>query len=82
MSIKAPRLVTIKQAAEIMGKSEQFVRVGLQRGLLPFGTAWKMPGSSSFSYYIYPNKFQEYVGGLEGDLGEDLPDFVFETDPA
>jgi hypothetical protein len=52
--------VSVKQAAEIMGKSQQFIRVGLQRGLLPFGIAVKM--SSKWTYYISPKKFYEYVG--------------------
>ncbi|BES65877.1 hypothetical protein SANA_23160 [Gottschalkiaceae bacterium SANA] len=82
MSNQAPRLITIKKAADIMGKSEMFVRIGLRRGLLPFGVAWKMPGSSSFSYYIYPNKFQEFVGGLDGEIGEGAGDIIFESDPA
>lgn len=56
--------ITIKQAAEIMGKSEQFVRIGLQRGLLPFGVAVKK--STTYSYYISPRQFYEYVGMQEG----------------
>ena len=54
------QIISVKEAAEIMGKSQQFIRVGLQRGLLPFGTAVKM--SSKWTYYIYPKKFYEYVG--------------------
>lgn len=57
--INGKHLPVIK-AAEIMGKSQQFVRIGLQRGLLPFGTAVKM--SSKWTYYISPEKFCEYVG--------------------
>ncbi|WP_300304626.1 hypothetical protein [Anaerosolibacter sp.] len=52
--------ISVKKAAEIMGKSQQFVRVGLQRGLFPFGTAVKM--SSIWTYYISPKQFYEYVG--------------------
>lgn len=52
--------ISIKTAAEMMGKSQQFVRVGLQTGLLPFGTAVKM--SSMWTYYISPKKFYEYTG--------------------
>ncbi|MDD4000377.1 MAG: hypothetical protein PHX62_05755 [Bacilli bacterium] len=51
----------IEEAAKIMGKSKQFVRVGLQRGILPFGTAVKL--SSRWTYYISPPKFYDYVGG-------------------
>lgn len=28
--------MTVKEAAKLLGKSEQFVRIGLQRGILPF----------------------------------------------
>lgn len=54
--------ISVRDAAERMGKSQQFVRIGLQRGLLPFGTAVKM--SSKWTYYISPKKFDEYVGGV------------------
>ncbi|TWH46361.1 hypothetical protein [Sporomusa sp. KB1] len=52
--------ISVKQAAEIMGKCQQFVRVGLQRGLLPFGTAVKV--HTRWNYYISPKLFYEYVG--------------------
>ena len=55
--------ISVKEAAKIMGKSEQFVRIGLQRGLLPFGQAIKM--SSIYTYYISPKLFEEYVGKYE-----------------
>lgn len=54
--------ISVKEAAEIMGTSQQFIRIGLQRGKLPFGTAVKM--STRWTYYIYPEKFQEYVGKI------------------
>ena len=31
--------VSIKEAARLMNKSEMFVRIGLQRGILPIGVA-------------------------------------------
>lgn len=50
-----------RQAARCLGKSEQFVRIGLQRGLLPFGNA--VPGTgNNWNYYINPVKFRDYVG--------------------
>lgn len=52
--------ISIKQAAEIMGKCQQFVRVGLQRGNLSFGTAVKV--KTRWNYYISPKLFYEYVG--------------------
>lgn len=51
----------VKDAAKKMDVSQQFVRVGLQRQLLPFGTAVKL--SSKWTYYISPPKFYEYIGG-------------------
>lgn len=56
------RVISVKEAAKIMGKSEQFVRIGLQRGLLPIGTAMKMGNSTMYTYYISPKLFEEYVG--------------------
>lgn len=52
--------ITTQQAAQIMGKCPQFVRIGLQRGLLPFGTAVK--AKQRWNYYISPKLFYEYVG--------------------
>lgn len=54
--------ITIREAAKITGKSEQFLRVGLQLGKLPFGTAINMTGKR-WTYIIYPEKFKEYIGG-------------------
>lgn len=52
--------ISVKEAAEILGKSEQFVRIGLQRGLLPIGTAVKM--SSIWTYHISPKLLEDYTG--------------------
>ena len=53
--------LTVHDAAEIMGKSDQFVRVGLQRNILPFGSAVKL--STRWTYYISPTRFHQYVAG-------------------
>ena len=52
--------MTVNEAAKILGKSPQFVRIGLQRGVLPIGTAVKM--SSRWTYYISEKQLIEYVG--------------------
>jgi hypothetical protein len=49
----------VKEVAERMNKSEQFVRIGLQRGIFPFGYAVKM--SSRWTYHISKKKFFEYM---------------------
>lgn len=56
--------ITVKQAAEIMNKSQEFIRAGLRHGKLPIGTAVKM--SSIWTYYISPEKFKEFTG-YKGD---------------
>ena len=53
--------VSVAEAARILGKSEQFVRIGLQRNILPIGTAVRM--SSRWTYHISPKLLKEYVGG-------------------
>ena len=50
----------VKDVAKAIGKSGMFVRIGLQRGLLPFGTAIKT--NSKYTYYISQNKFYKYIG--------------------
>lgn len=47
--------MTVDEAAEIMGASSQFIRVGLQQGIFSWGYAVKM--SSQWTYYINREKF-------------------------
>ena len=51
--------VTVKDAAKIMGVSEQFIRIGLQQNRLPIGTAVKM--SSVWTYYISAELIENYT---------------------
>ena len=52
--------VPVKDAAELLGMSAQFVRIGLQRGILPFGSAVKL--STRWTYYVSPARLYEYAG--------------------
>jgi transcriptional regulator with XRE-family HTH domain len=52
--------VPVAEAAKRLGKSEQFIRVGLQKQILPFGVAVQL--SSKFSYHISPKLLDEYIG--------------------
>lgn len=54
--------LSIKKAAEIMGVSQQRLRIGLQRGIYTFGVAQPaVTGKGKkFNYDIFPNKFAEY----------------------
>lgn len=58
--MKNKQSVSIADAARILGKSPQFVRIGLQRQLLPFGVAVQM--SSKWTYHISPKLLEEYAG--------------------
>ncbi|SEQ22474.1 hypothetical protein SAMN05216232_1951 [Virgibacillus subterraneus] len=53
--------IKVSDAAKMIGKSEQFVRVGLQQKILPFGTAVQL--SSKWTYHISPKLLNDYVGG-------------------
>ncbi len=61
-------MITIEQAAKLLGVSAQTVRIGLQRGAFPFGTAFRAAEDrKQYTYVIYPKKFEEYVGGIKNE---------------
>lgn len=62
--------ITVKQAARVMGVSEQFIRVGLQRELLPIGTAINISGKR-WTYYISPKLLEDYTGKKEPSAATD-----------
>ena len=65
--------ISVIRAAQIMGKSPQFVRCGLQAGKLPFGVAVK--GKGKYSYHISPKLFMDYTGCDADDIyGSDCDD--------
>lgn len=53
--------IPVSVAAKMMGLGAQCIRIGLQHGNFPFGTAIETsPGN--YRYYINPKLFQEYTG--------------------
>ena len=52
--------ILTSEAAEILHASPQFVRVAMQQGVLPIGTAVKM--SSIWTYNISPKLLADYSG--------------------
>ena len=52
--------MSVKECAQLMGKSMEFVRAGLRHGTLPFGSAVKM--SSRWTYHICEARVYEYMG--------------------
>lgn len=56
------RNVPIRELAAALGKDPQYIRQGLQQGILKFGTAIKVNGSSEYSYYCPDRKVWEETG--------------------
>lgn len=54
--------VPIDVVAQVMKKDKNYVRQGIQRGMLTFGVCFKPEGSTQYSYYISPKKFYEETG--------------------
>ena len=59
--------IKVTEAAAVLRVSDQFVRIGLQRGILPIGTAIKM--SSKWTYQISPKLLADYSGA---DVNKEL----------
>lgn len=56
------RNVPIKEIASAIGKDAQYVRLGLQQGILKFGTAIKVGSSNEYSYYCPDKRVWEETG--------------------
>jgi hypothetical protein len=54
--------ISVQAAADVLGKSAQYVRIGLQQGVLPIGSAVKL--SSMWTYHISPKLQYECAGEL------------------
>lgn len=52
--------LSVTKVAKLLGASEQFVRIGLQQGMFPWGYAVKM--STQWTYVITKQKFEEETG--------------------
>lgn len=58
--MKRGNRLSVAKAADLMEVSAQFVRIGLQNGIFPFGYAVKK--KTRWCYYISPSKFTEATG--------------------
>lgn len=56
------RNVPIAEIAKAIGKDAQYIRVGIQQGILQFGWAMKIGNSSEYSYYCPDKKVWEETG--------------------
>lgn len=57
---KKVQKITVAQAAEVLGKSQMYIRLCLRNGTLPIGSAVK--GSSVWTYHISPKLLRDYIG--------------------
>ena len=56
------RNVPITEIAKAIGKDAQYVRIGLQQGILKVGYAIKLENSSEYNYYCPDKKVWEETG--------------------
>lgn len=61
MSSDRENRLSISRAAELMGVSAQFIRIGIRQGLFPWGYAVRISGGR-YTYFISKNKFAEETG--------------------
>jgi hypothetical protein len=54
--------VPIDAAAAALHVTQDFIRIGMQKGVLPIGSCFKMDGSTKTIYYISPKLLYEYSG--------------------
>lgn len=59
--------IKVKEAASVLGVSEQFIRIGMQRGWLPIGSCVKL--SSKWTYHISPYLLEQYIGTKKPPCG-------------
>ena len=55
--------IKVKDAAAQLGVSEQFVRIGIQRGWLPIGSCVKV--QNRWNYCIPRARFEAYLQGKD-----------------
>ena len=60
MDNKEENRLSVEDAAKLMNVSGQYIRIGLQQGIFPWGNAVKM--SSRWTYFISKPKFIEWTG--------------------
>ncbi len=60
--------MTVEECAKRMHVSPQFVRIGLQKGIFPFGKALKM--SRRYTYWISEELYEKFEAGKLAQLEE------------
>jgi len=61
--------ISVSTAARVLKMDTQTVRLLLRQGEVPWGVAYKRPGSNQYSYLIYAEPFRQLTGYREvGDM--------------
>lgn len=60
------RNVPITEIAKAIGKDAQYIRIGLQQGVLNFGYVMRKNKSSEYNYYCPDKKVWEETGYFNG----------------
>ena len=63
MNLKDYSNVPVSVAARLLDVSPNYIRIGLQRNRLPFGTAVQMTDGGKWTYQISPGLLEEYING-------------------
>lgn len=53
--------MTVLEASQILEVSQIYIRMGLRKGVLPFGTALQISGNK-YTYHISRSKVYKYIG--------------------
>ena len=53
--------ITVHEAADMLERSPEFIRIALQQKALPIGIAIRMHGSTRYTYYINPPDLAKYM---------------------
>ena len=54
--------ISVEETARLLGVSKQFVRIQIQRGILPFGIAVPTTQGKEYKYIIPRRKVYEFLG--------------------
>ena len=60
MSMDSER-ITVKEAASILGMTEDYIRYQMRKGTLPIGTAIRGKGKA-YRYLIFKRKLDDFIG--------------------
>jgi len=59
-TLKEMKSIPINIVADLLGKSQQYVRIGLQQQRIPIGSAVQM--SSEWTYHVSYELLKNYIG--------------------